>query len=412
MGGRNMAIFKQKVEKNFVMISKSLLWNRDLSLPDMGMLSSIFQLPDNWKFSIRGLAKILNSGEHAIASSLKRLEKKGYIKRKTIHGKNGCFETSIEAFFEKQNGEIPNFSLEEMEKIMSEELILEEPIYSVSMSEMDIEDEQIEGQMTITDWLNSMDEEDETEETEDNTDTPNEDFISLDKTKSEQVLDKNPKEISHNVFTLIQDENDYIDITKNNNFFINTIANIFATNKKNRTSNTIAPYLIFKNKIKRSASKITNNNKTNNYVTLKDLESCRETVRNNINYSAFVGENVDLEQIDEYIEIMIEAICSKKKTLRINRENISQEVVKNRLLSLQHEDIQYVLASINNNAANIKNIKSYLLTTLYNAKLTNANYFKTKKAKNPFYYENQRDDIDFEKLEKELIARKKFNSDN
>ena len=239
-----MAIFKQKVEKNFVMISKSLLWNRDLSLPDMGMLSSIFQLPDNWKFSIRGLAKILNSGEHAIASSLKRLEKKGYIKRKTIHGKNGCFETSIEAFFEKQNGEIPNFSLEEMEKIMREELALEDPIYSISNSEMDVEDEQIEGQMTITDWLNSIDEE-ETEETEDDTDTPNEDFISLDKTKSEQVLDKNPKEISHNVFTLIQDENDYIDITKNNNFFINTIANIFATNKKNRTSNTIAPSRCF-----------------------------------------------------------------------------------------------------------------------------------------------------------------------
>lgn len=412
MGGRNMAIFKQKVEKNYVMISKSLLWNRDLSLPDIGMLSLIFQLPDNWKFSIRGLAKILNSGEYAISASLKRLEKKGYIKRKTIHGKNGCFETSIEAFFEKQNGEIPNFSLEEMEKIMREELALEDPIYSVSNSEMDVE----EGQMTITDWLNSMDEEDETEETEDNTDTPNEDFISLDKTKSEQVLDKNPKEISHNVFTLIQDENDYIDITKNNNFFINTIANIFATNKKNRTSNTIAPYLIFKNKIKRSASKITNNNKTNNYVTLKDLESCRETVRNNINYSAFIEENVDLHQIDEYIEIMIEAICSKKKTLRINRENISQEVVKNRLLSLQHEDIQYVLTCINSNATNIKNIKSYLLTTLYNAKLTNGNYVKTKnswkKPKNPFDYENQRDDIDFEKLEKELIARKKFNSDN
>lgn len=411
-----MAIFKQKVEKNFVMISKSLLWNRDLSLPDMGMLSSIFQLPDNWKFSIRGLAKILNSGEHAIASSLKRLEKKGYIKRKTIHGKNGCFETSIEAFFEKQNGEIPNFSLEEMEKIMREELALEDPIYSISNSEMDVEDEQIEGQMTITDWLNSMDEEDETEDTEDNTDTPNEDFISLDKTKSEQVLDKNPKEISHNVFTLIQDENDYIDITKNNNFFLKKIANIFATSPKNRTSNTFAPYLIFKNKIKRSASKITNNNKTNNYVTLKDLESCREIVRNNINYSAFIKENVDVKQIDEYIEIMVEAICSKKKTLRINMENISQEVVRNKLLNLQHEDIQYVLSCMNNNAANIKNIKSYLLTALYNAKSTHDNFYKTnkswKKPKNPFDYENQRDDIDFEKLEKELIARKKFNSDN
>lgn len=417
-----MAIFKQKVEKNFVMISKSLLWNRDLSLPDMGMLSSIFQLPDNWKFSIRGLAKILNSGEHAIASSLKRLEKKGYIKRKTIHGKNGCFETSIEAFFEKQNGEIPNFSLEEMEKIMSEELILEEPIYSVSMSEMDIEDEQIEGQMTITDWLNSIDEE-ETEEIEDDTDTPNEDFISLDKTKSEQVLDKNPKEISHNVFTLIQDENDYIDITKNNNFFINTIANIFATNKKNRTSNTIAPCLIFnekvKNNVERSANKITNNNnkiKKNNYVTLEELEKCREIVRNNINYAAFLKENVDVKQIDEYIEIMVEAICSKKKSLRINRENISQEVVRNKLLNLQHEDIRYVLSCMNNNAANIKNIKSYLLTALYNAKSTHDNFYKTnkswKKPKNPFDYENQRTDIDFDKLEKELIARKKFNSDN
>lgn len=113
---------------------------------------------------------------------------------------------------------------------------------------------------------------------------------------------------------------------------------------------------------------------------------------------------------------MVEAICSKKKSLRINRENISQEVVRNKLLNLQHEDIQYVLSCINNNAANIKNIKSYLLTALYNAKSTHDNFYKTnkswKKPKNPFDYENQRTDIDFDKLEKELIARKKFNSDN
>ena len=235
MDGINMAVFKQKVEKNYVMISKSLLWNRDLSLPDIGMLSSIFQLPDNWKFSIRGLAKILNSGEYAISASLKRLEKKGYIKRRTIHGKNGCFETSIEAFFEKQNGKIPNFSLEEVEKIMSEELILEEPIYSVSMSEMDIEDEQIEGQMTITDWLNSMDEEDETSETENIANTSNENPINFDENKSEQLVNNTSQEVIHNAFTQIHDKNNHIDITKNNNFFLKNIANIFATSKKNRT---------------------------------------------------------------------------------------------------------------------------------------------------------------------------------
>lgn len=94
------------------------------------------------------------------------------------------------------------------------------------------------------------------------------------------------------------------------------------------------------------------------------------------------------------------------------------------------------MTCLSENTTKIYNIKSYILTALYNAKSTHSNhtaavfnhhelgnskknknkkYSKYKDSKKPaglFDYENQRTDIDFDKLEKELIARKKFNSDN
>ena len=52
-----------------------------------------------------------------------------------------------------------------------------------------------------------------------------------------------------------------------------------------------------------------------------------------------------------------------------------QQVVKSRFLKLNSSHIEYVLEAMNKNPSDIRNIRAYLLTALYNASLTIDNYY-------------------------------------
>jgi hypothetical protein len=51
------------------------------------------------------------------------------------------------------------------------------------------------------------------------------------------------------------------------------------------------------------------------------------------------------------------------------------QVVKSRFLKLNSSHIEYVLEAMNKNPSDIRNIRAYLLTALYNASLTIDNYY-------------------------------------
>lgn len=62
-------------------------------------------------------------------------------------------------------------------------------------------------------------------------------------------------------------------------------------------------------------------------------------------------------------------------TIRINGEDMPQQVVKSRFLKLNSSHIEYVLEAMNKNPSDIRNIRAYILTALYNASLTIDNYY-------------------------------------
>ena len=45
----------------------------------------MISMPENWKFSIKGLSAILPDGERKISTALKELENRGYLIRKRIY---------------------------------------------------------------------------------------------------------------------------------------------------------------------------------------------------------------------------------------------------------------------------------------------------------------------------------------
>ena len=64
-----------------------------------------------------------------------------------------------------------------------------------------------------------------------------------------------------------------------------------------------------------------------------------------------------------------------RSDIRINGEDMPQQVVKSRFLKLNSSHIEYVFEVMNKNPSDIRNIKAYLLTALYNASLTIDNYY-------------------------------------
>lgn len=101
-----------------------------------------------------------------------------------------------------------------------------------------------------------------------------------------------------------------------------------------------------------------------------------EIIRQNLDYDILCQDpKFDKDRFQEMIDIMLDAVCSTAPTIRINGEDMPQQVVKSRFLKLNSSHIEYVFEVMNKNPSDIRNIKAYLLTALYNASLTIDNYY-------------------------------------
>ena len=107
-----------------------------------------------------------------------------------------------------------------------------------------------------------------------------------------------------------------------------------------------------------------------------EMDTYRGLIRENIGYDDFVREHpYDAAQLDEMVELMVEAVCSKKKNIRVAGNDFPQAVVKSRLLKLDGEHIRFVFDCLRENTTQVRNMKQYLLTVLYNAPATIENHY-------------------------------------
>ena len=107
-----------------------------------------------------------------------------------------------------------------------------------------------------------------------------------------------------------------------------------------------------------------------------EMDTYRGLIRENIGYDNFVREHpYDAAQLDEMVELMVEAVCSRKKNIRVAGNDFPQAVVKSRLLKLDSEHIRFVFDCLRENTTQVRNMKQYLLTVLYNAPATIENHY-------------------------------------
>ena len=79
--------------------------------------------------------------------------------------------------------------------------------------------------------------------------------------------------------------------------------------------------------------------------------------------------------IDEILELITETCCSRRPLIRIGGEEKPAQIVKSRFMKLDSEHIRYVLGCFTENTTKVRNIKQYLLASLYNAPMTIGSYY-------------------------------------
>lgn len=85
-----MAIHKMPERKQYVNVNMDILTSKNLTATEKVVLIFSLSRPDNWKFSIRGIAYFMHEGPDAVRNAVKGLEEKGYFVR-TRKRYNGRF---------------------------------------------------------------------------------------------------------------------------------------------------------------------------------------------------------------------------------------------------------------------------------------------------------------------------------
>lgn len=81
--------------KGFTTLLNEPIRDKRLSLKTKGLYAVMASLPDDWEYSIAGLAVICNAGKDAIRSALKEMEAAGYLTRQQEHDDNGHFASCV-----------------------------------------------------------------------------------------------------------------------------------------------------------------------------------------------------------------------------------------------------------------------------------------------------------------------------
>lgn len=124
-----MAKIKVNKTRDFTTISNFHLKDNNISLKAKGLLTQMLSLPDDWDYTLAGLAKINKEGVDGITSAIKELEKYGYVTRKRVRDEKGrvrgtdytVYEKPVKTGKTKQDNPI-------LEKPILENPVLDNPI--------------------------------------------------------------------------------------------------------------------------------------------------------------------------------------------------------------------------------------------------------------------------------------------
>ena len=104
-----MGVIRVNKNKDYTTMSNYHFRDKELSLRAKGLLSQMLSLPEDWDYSIEGLASLNKEGVKAIRSTLQELEDRGYLIRTRVNDEKGHFAYVYDIFEKPQTEDLPYY---------------------------------------------------------------------------------------------------------------------------------------------------------------------------------------------------------------------------------------------------------------------------------------------------------------
>ena len=125
-----MAVFRIEKTRDYTVMSNYHLRDMSLSLKAKGLLSLMLSLPENWDYTMKGLARICKDGIDSISGGIRELEAHGYLVRARVRGANGQLGSIEYTILEQPKAPSPT----------QEKPILENPVQANPMLDAPIQE--------------------------------------------------------------------------------------------------------------------------------------------------------------------------------------------------------------------------------------------------------------------------------
>lgn len=108
----------------------------------------------------------------------------------------------------------------------------------------------------------------------------------------------------------------------------------------------------------------------------KQYEDC---LKEKLSIDVLIQNNpCDVGRINEIVNLMLDVLCSTAKTIRISGDDKPIDVVRAQFMKIDSGHMEYILDCFKHQITDIRNVKQYLLATIYNAPLTIDHYYTSK----------------------------------
>ena len=277
-----MAVFRIEKTRDYTVMSNYHLRDRSLSLKAKGLLSLMLSLPENWDYTMKGLARICKDGIDSISGGIRELEAHGYLIRARVRGANGQLGSIEYTILEQPKAPSPT----------QEKPIRENPVQANPMLDAPIQENPAQ--------LNK----------EESSNYPSKTDLSITQ-ESSPILSSPP-----------------------------------------------AP------------------RERSGQDGMRKRESYRALILENIEYDTLIqNPRIDREQLDEIVDILLETVCTSRKSIRVAGDDYPAELVKAKFLKLDSHHIEFVMDCLRDNTTKVRNIKQYLRAMLFNAPSTINSYY-------------------------------------
>ena len=125
-----MAVFRIEKTRDYTVMSNYHLRDMSLSLKAKGLLSLMLSLPENWDYTMKGLARICKDGIDSISGGIRELEAHGYLVRVRVRGANGQLGSIEYTILEQPKTPSPT-----QEKPIRENLVRANPMLDAPIQE-------------------------------------------------------------------------------------------------------------------------------------------------------------------------------------------------------------------------------------------------------------------------------------